>query len=169
MHSLMSTLDGSSTLAGHPVEITYGAGDTQIVTDQRRFERIITNLLVNAVAHGADPIQVETRPDAVVVSDAGPGYPPDIVATGPTRFVSAGGGGMGLGLVIAQGQSRLLGMTIEFANGQNGGVRTTVRFPQETAPEAPWSPRSGSLARPRPRARVIPGSGPVGPRAPRDA
>lgn len=137
MHSLMTTLDGSGTLAGHPVDIAYGAGGTRIVTDQRRFERIITNLLVNAIKHGADPIEVETRPDAVVVRDSGPGYPPDIVATGPTRFVSAGGGGMGLGLVIAQGQARLLGMTIEFANGPNGGAHTTVRFPVTPAPEVP--------------------------------
>lgn len=137
MHSLMSTLEGSGILAGHVVEVEYGAGDTRIVTDQRRFERIITNLLVNAVKHGGDPIRVDVRPDAVVVMDSGPGYPPDIVATGPTRFVSAGGGGMGLGLVIAQGQARLLGMSIEFANGENGGAHTTVRFPPAPEPTPP--------------------------------
>ena len=134
MHSLMSTLEGSGALAGHDVSVTYEAGDARITTDQRRFERIITNLLVNAVKHGEDPIRVEVHPDRIVVADSGPGYPPDILATGPTRFVSAGGGGMGLGLVIAQGQARLLGMTIEFAN--DGGAQATVRFPIEDDAEA---------------------------------
>jgi signal transduction histidine kinase len=41
---------------------------------------------------------------------------------------------MGLGLVIAQGQARLLGMTIEFAN--DGGAQATVRFPVEDDAEA---------------------------------
>jgi signal transduction histidine kinase len=131
LRSLLTTLDASGALSGHTVELDLQAGDARVVTDQRRFERIITNLLVNAVKHGRPPIRLHSTPEAVVVSDSGPGYPPDIVATGPTRFVSAGGGGMGLGLVIAQGQARLLGMVIEFANGEDGGARTTIRFPQE--------------------------------------
>lgn len=131
MHALMNTLEGSGALAGHDVDVEYAAGDARITTDQRRFERIITNLLVNAVKHGEDPIRVEVHPDRIVVADSGPGYPPDILATGPTRFVSAGGGGMGLGLVIAQGQARLLGLGLEFANGEDGGAQATVRFPAD--------------------------------------
>ena len=136
MHALMSTLEGSGALAGHDVDVEYAAGDARITTDQRRFERIITNLLVNAVKHGEDPIRVEVHPDRIVVADSGPGYPPDILATGPTRFVSAGGGGMGLGLVIAQGQARLLGLGLEFANGEDGGAQATVRFPADDVAEA---------------------------------
>jgi signal transduction histidine kinase len=136
MHALMSTLEGSGALAGHDVDVEYAAGDARITTDQRRFERIITNLLVNAVKHGEDPIRVEVHPDRIVVADSGPGYPPDILATGPTRFVSAGGGGMGLGLVIAQGQARLLGLGLEFANGADGGAQATVRFPADDVAEA---------------------------------
>ena len=136
MHALMSTLEGSGALTGHDVDVEYAAGDARITTDQRRFERIITNLLVNAVKHGEDPIRVEVHPDRIVVADSGPGYPPDILATGPTRFVSAGGGGMGLGLVIAQGQARLLGLGLEFANGEDGGAQATVRFPADDVAEA---------------------------------
>lgn len=129
--SLLTTLRASGAITDHEVRVDLGAGDTLIETDQRRFERIVSNLLVNAVKHGADPIDVRTTPTSVIVSDAGAGYPRDILATGPTRFVSAGGGGMGLGLVIAQGQANLLGMTMTFANSpETGGAVATLTFPQ---------------------------------------
>src|SRR5699024_179850 len=131
VHARTSPPAGSGALAGHAVAAADAGGRARSTTDQRRFERINTNLLVNAVKHGEDPIRVEVHPDRIVVADSGPGYPPDILATGPTRFVSAGGGGMGLGLVIAQGQARLLGLGLEFANGEDGGAQATVRFPAD--------------------------------------
>lgn len=130
VRSLITTLGASGVTTGHEIEVNYASEGRTVVTDQRRFERIVSNLIVNATKHGADPIIVTTTPHAVVVEDHGPGYPPDIIATGPTRFVSAGGGGMGLGLVIAQGQARLLGMTIAFSNGPSGGARTEVFLPE---------------------------------------
>ena len=130
VRSLITTLGASGVTTGHEIEVTYASEGRTVVTDQRRFERIVSNLIVNATKHGADPIIVTTTPHAVVVEDHGPGYPPDIIATGPTRFVSAGGGGMGLGLVIAQGQARLLGMRIAFSNGPSGGARTEVLLPE---------------------------------------
>ena len=36
-----------------------------------------------------------------------------------------------MGLVIAQGQARLLGLGLEFANGEDGGAQATVRFPAD--------------------------------------
>ena len=66
----------------------------------------------------------------MIVTDSGPGYPADIIAKGPTRFVSSGGGGMGLGLVIAQGQAKLLGMRMEFRNAPEGGAQAEVVFPE---------------------------------------
>lgn len=130
VRSLITTLGASGVTTGHEIEVAYASEGRTVVTDQRRFERIVSNLIVNATKHGADPIIVTTTPHAVVVEDHGPGYPPDIIAIGPTRFVSAGGGGMGLGLVIAQGQARLLGMRIAFSNGPSGGARTEVFLPE---------------------------------------
>ena len=41
---------------------------------------------------------------------------------------------MGLGLVIAQGQARLLGITLVFSNDPvTGGARTEAIFPDEEA------------------------------------
>ncbi|RBP67136.1 signal transduction histidine kinase [Brevibacterium sanguinis] len=134
IRSLLGTMTASGALAGHEIDTDLGADGATLVTDARRFERIVSNLLVNAIKHGADPIRLETTGRGLVVTDSGPGYPPDIVAAGPTRFVSAGGGGMGLGLVIAQGQARLLGIRLVFANDPDtGGARTEVLFPEAEA------------------------------------
>ncbi|WP_101652967.1 sensor histidine kinase [Brevibacterium ihuae] len=138
IRSLITTLGASGVTTGHEIEVNYASEGRTVITDQRRFERIVSNLIVNATKHGADPIIVTTTPHAVIVEDHGPGYPADIIATGPTRFVSAGGGGMGLGLVIAQGQARLLGMRIAFSNGPAGGARTEVFLPEhDPRPESP--------------------------------
>ncbi|GAA0034426.1 MULTISPECIES: sensor histidine kinase [Brevibacterium] len=134
IRSLLGTMSASGALAGHEVDTDFGAAGARLVTDVRRFERIVSNLLVNAIKHGADPIRLATTPASIVITDSGPGYPADIVETGPTRFVSAGGGGMGLGLVIAQGQARLLGIRLVFDNDPvTGGARTEVVFPDEEA------------------------------------
>ena len=134
VRSLLGTMEASGALAGHTIDTQLAALDSTLVTDVRRFERIISNLLVNAIKHGGDPIRLETNTRSIIITDSGPGYPPDIVNTGPTRFVSAGGGGMGLGLVIAQGQARLLGITLVFSNDPvTGGARTEAIFPDEEA------------------------------------
>lgn len=129
MKSLLTNLRASGALAEHDVAEEFADPGSVIVTDQRRFERIVSNLLTNAVRHGSDPISLRVDADAVTVTDSGPGYPADIIDVGPTRFVSAGGGGMGLGLVIAQGQAKLLGMHLEFSNRPEGGAQARVEFP----------------------------------------
>lgn len=136
IRSLLGTMTASGALAGHPLETHLAALHSTLVTDVRRFERIVSNLIVNAIRHGADPIRLETTTRSLTITDSGNGYPPDIVATGPTRFVSEGGGGMGLGLVIAQGQARLLGIRLVFSNDPiGGGARTEVIFPEQAAQE----------------------------------
>src|SRR5699024_9208055 len=116
------------------IDTQLAALDSTLVTDVRRFERIISNLLVNAIKHGGDPIRLETNTRSIIITDSGPGYPPDIVNTGPTRFVSAGGGGMGLGHVIGQCQARLLVNTLDVSNyPATGGARTEAVMPDEVA------------------------------------
>ena len=130
LKSLLLNLRSSGLIVDHEIQEVYADPSPQITTDPRRFERIVSNLIANSIKHGADPIRIETTPHSVVVTDSGPGYPADIIAKGPTRFVSSGGGGMGLGLVIAQGQAKLLGMRMEFRNAPEGGAQAEVVFPE---------------------------------------
>lgn len=128
LHALISNLRSSGAVGDHVINSDFALADVTINTDQRRFERIVTNLVMNSIKHGADPITVTATDTAVRVEDNGPGYPTDILTIGPTRFSSGGGGGMGLGLVIAQGQAKLLGMDLVFGTGQAGGARTDLKW-----------------------------------------
>ena len=87
-------------------------------TDPRRLERVLANLVANAVEHGGarDPGQVGRRGGAVAVevTDQGPGHPAPSTcrtcstgSTRPTRPAPAPGSG--LGLAIARENARLLG------------------------------------------------------------
>lgn len=128
LHALISNLRSSGAVGDHVINADFALADVTINTDQRRFERIVTNLVMNSIKHGADPITVTATDTAVRVEDHGSGYPTDILTIGPTRFSSGGGGGMGLGLVIAQGQAKLLGMDLVFGTGQAGGAKTDLKW-----------------------------------------
>ncbi|HEY3764888.1 MAG TPA: HAMP domain-containing sensor histidine kinase [Gaiellales bacterium] len=100
-------------------------------TDPRRLERIVDNLLDNAARHGAPPVVVSVRGRAIVVSDSGPGFAPEILDRATQRFATgdtARGGGIGLGLAIAAAQARVLDGALTVANRPEGGAQVTVEL-----------------------------------------
>ncbi|THA38599.1 HAMP domain-containing histidine kinase [Streptomyces sp. A1547] len=106
--------------------------DAVVLTDRRRLDRILANLLVNADKHGEPPVEVTVEGPVVVVRDHGSGYPPELVEQGPQRFRTGDPGrgrGHGLGLTIAAGQAAVLEITLGFANAPDGGAVTTLRLP----------------------------------------
>ncbi|SEG88707.1 Signal transduction histidine kinase [Nonomuraea solani] len=110
--------------------------DTTAVTDARRLERIVANLLLNARTHGAAPITITVRPGRIVIRDHGPGLPPDLLTLlneGEAQRFRTGraerGGGHGLGLTIVLGHARVIGATLRFANPADGGASVTVTLP----------------------------------------
>ncbi|MFE9842369.1 sensor histidine kinase [Streptomyces goshikiensis] len=106
--------------------------DAVVLTDRRRLDRILTNLLVNADKHGRPPIEVTVEGPVVAVRDHGPGYPPQLIEQGPQRFRTGDPGrgrGHGLGLTIVVGQAAVLDITLTFANALDGGAVTTLRLP----------------------------------------
>ncbi|MDN3294213.1 HAMP domain-containing sensor histidine kinase [Streptomyces ficellus] len=97
--------------------------DAFVETDARRVERVLTNLVSNALRHGAPPVVVEVEGGVVRVRDEGDGFPAHLLAHGPQRFhTSAVGTGLGLGLTIAAGQARVLGARLTFTNPEDGGA-----------------------------------------------
>nr|WP_234440796.1 HAMP domain-containing sensor histidine kinase [Streptomyces rimosus] len=101
--------------------------DREVETDQRRLERVLGNLVVNAHKHGRPPVVLTVDGPVVTVRDHGDGYPDELLAEGPQRFRSRpkNGGknsGHGLGLTIAIGQARVLGTTLRFSNAPDGGA-----------------------------------------------
>ncbi|WP_061294477.1 sensor histidine kinase [Herbidospora cretacea] len=106
-------------------------GDPVAVTDPRRLDRILANLVVNAHRHGKAPVEVSVAGAAITVRDHGPGFPASLLAEGPQRFrtgASERGHGHGLGLTIAAGQARVIGARLDFGNDPGGGAVATVRL-----------------------------------------
>ncbi|MFE7130150.1 ATP-binding protein [Streptomyces sp. NPDC057638] len=106
------------------------ARDEPVETDARRLERVLGNLVANAHRHGAAPVVLTIDGTVVTVTDGGPGYPEYLLAHGPARFRTEGGGkGHGLGLTIAVGQAAVLGASLTFTNPPSGGAQARLTLP----------------------------------------
>ena len=113
------------------------AGELVLITDRRRLERIVANLIGNAVEHGGSPVRVRVSRDGraalIQVTDRGPGISPEHLPHLFERFYKADpsrrGPGSGLGLAIARENALLLGGDIEVWSEFEFGTRFTVRLP----------------------------------------
>jgi two-component system sensor histidine kinase MtrB len=117
-------------------DVRLDAEETVVASDRRRLERIIENLVGNALEHGGTRVAVRVGSDGagafVEVSDDGPGIPPDRLPHVFERFYKADDArsahGTGLGLAIAQEHAHLLGGDIEVWSEPGGGARFTLRL-----------------------------------------
>jgi two-component system sensor histidine kinase MtrB len=111
------------------------AEEVELTSDPRRLERIVANLVGNAVEHSGDEVAVRVGLDGgpfVEVADRGPGIPREHLPHLFERFYKAdaarSGGGTGLGLAIAQENAHLLGGRIEVWSEPGQGTRFTLRL-----------------------------------------
>ncbi|GAA4013388.1 HAMP domain-containing sensor histidine kinase [Streptomyces marokkonensis] len=116
--------------------------ESEVITDPRRLERVLFNLLANAARHGRAPVEVSVEGRVIRVRDHGPGFPEKLLAEGPSRFrtgsTDRAGRGHGLGLTIAAGQARVLGARLTFRNVRPAGAPEHV--PAEGAVAVLWLP-----------------------------
>lgn len=100
--------------------------------------RLLTNLISNALRHGAPPVSLQARADGhevvITVDDAGAGIAPELLdhLRQPfSRGNAARGGppGAGLGLAIADRIAHELGIGLNFAEAPAGGLRVELRLP----------------------------------------
>jgi signal transduction histidine kinase len=108
--------------------------------DADKAEQIISNLVENAVYHGAGRVTITVEPGivgdvlgaAVTVMDEGEGIPDEVAARVFTKFWRSGKrGGTGLGLYIVRGLVEAHGGTISVARAPSGGA--LFRFVLPTA------------------------------------
>jgi signal transduction histidine kinase len=113
--------------------------------DQTVFERVVSNLLTNALRHGNAPIRVTAsrhdRHFRIAVEDSGTGVAPDFVDDLFERFsrsadARARGLGSGLGLSIARSYARAHGGDLVYMEADPHGARFELVVPQNGASEA---------------------------------
>jgi signal transduction histidine kinase len=112
-------------------------GELEAVLDAQAFDRIVSNLLANAIRHGAPPVLVSAarRDDElrVTVEDGGPGVAPEFVGSLFERFTRGAtdsSEGAGLGLSIAQSFTRAHGGTLTYEPAVPRGSRFRLVLPQ---------------------------------------
>jgi signal transduction histidine kinase len=123
-----------------------GATDVQVqvpleleaVVDPDVFDRVLSNLIANAVRYGSPPVTVaaEQRDShlRVTVEDRGTGIPKDFVEHLFDRFSrtpesAAGDGGAGLGLAIAQSFASAHGGCVVYEAAEPRGARFQLVLP----------------------------------------
>jgi signal transduction histidine kinase len=122
----------------HDVRVAAGGADRAMVRgDAQALQRVLTNLLDNAVRHGHAHVAVTTAREngtvIVEVVDDGPGFD---AADLPHVFEplfrgdrARSGSHAGLGLAIARRLARAHGGDVDAANAAGGGAQMTVRLP----------------------------------------
>ncbi|MFR9731010.1 MtrAB system histidine kinase MtrB [Saccharopolyspora sp. MS10] len=134
-----------------PLRVEIPVLDLELVGDARRIERIVRNLVANAVDHAeGGPVEIRFGADehavAVSVRDFGVGLRPGEAELVFTRFWRADPsrnrrtGGTGLGLSISSEDARLHGGTLDAWGEPGSGSCFRLTLPRTPGQELPGSP-----------------------------
>jgi signal transduction histidine kinase len=114
--------------------------DLEALADATAFDRIVSNLIVNALRHGHPPIVVRAerrdRHFRLAVEDRGPGVPPEFVPNLFERFTRSRAAGepvagTGLGLAIARSYAKAHGGELLYESAHPQGARFQLVLPVE--------------------------------------
>jgi two-component system osmolarity sensor histidine kinase EnvZ len=138
LRGLIEEVSIGATRAGAEIDVE---ADGALLASVRpnAFKRALSNLVMNAAAHG-EHIHVAARPRAaggveIVVDDDGPGIAPDRYEEAFRPFNrldesrNQNEKGVGLGLAIARDVARGLGGDVTLDRSPMGGLRAVVRLP----------------------------------------
>jgi signal transduction histidine kinase len=134
---LGSLVAGALRVRGWDERVRFDSENVVLESDPRRLERIVANLIGNALEHGGRNVSIRVGRDGVgafvEVSDHGRGIAPGDVPHLFDRFFKADRArtapGSGLGLAIAIENARLLGGDIDVWSELGSGSRFTLRLP----------------------------------------
>jgi signal transduction histidine kinase len=130
------------------------AADLRAVVDVQAFDRILSNLLTNAVRHGAPPFflsAARTKSElSVTIEDRGSGVPQEFVGSLFERFTrgaTPSSEGAGLGLSIAQSYARAHGGSLTYHPAKPHGASFRLVLPVAGEPLATSDPRAEEATR----------------------
>jgi heavy metal sensor kinase len=135
--SVATRFEARAAEAGRRIEIADSKPPTAIDVDRIRVEQALTNVVDNALRHGAGDVHLEAkRANGSVelhVTDAGTGFPDGFEARAFERFSRAdaarSGGGTGLGLAIVETIASAHGGSAHAANRPGGGADVWITLP----------------------------------------
>ena len=142
----LRALDAEAKSRNVHLDARLGSADPIVRIAPDKVERVLLNLLTNAVRHtpsdGAVSVVVQPNSDHVMVAveDTGAGLAPGAAQRMFERFWrddesrTRSSGGAGLGLAIAQGLVHAHGGTIWAENRSSGGARVAFTLPLAKAP-----------------------------------
>ena len=129
----------AAVAADHADEVRVDAdADVEALADAQAFDRIVSNLLANALRYGAAPVQVQAsladHTLRVSVEDRGHGVPPELIPRLFERFARGDETrhttiGAGLGLAIAQSYAHAHGGYITYEDAEPTGARFSLILP----------------------------------------
>jgi two-component system sensor histidine kinase MtrB len=151
LHRVVSALGPLAARRGSDVVVRSASRDPLVEADPRRIERVLRNLLANAIEHGEGlPIEVTVATDAdcvaVVVRDRGVGLRPGDASRVFSRFWRADPsrarhtGGSGLGLSIAFEDVRLHGGWLQAWGDPGQGSAFRMTLPRQAGGDVRSSP-----------------------------
>jgi two-component system sensor histidine kinase MtrB len=146
-----ATLRPLADRAGVTMSLRYASRPVRVEADPRRVDRIVRNLLSNALAHShTDRVEVLVAGDdeavAVAVRDHGVGLRPGDAAMVFNRFWRADparartGGGTGLGLAIAMEDAQLHGGWLQAWGDVENGSQFRLTLPRRAGDDLRRSP-----------------------------
>ena len=119
-------------------DVRFAGAARSVSGDRDALARALDNLIDNALAHGAPPVEIETRSEGaaalLVVRDSGPGIAEadraralePFTQLDPSRGTK---GNVGLGLAIVQAIAKAHGGRLELATGASGGLEARIFLP----------------------------------------
>ena len=105
-----------------------------VMADAGLLERVVANLVVNALRHGKPPVILAAGPGWLTVRDHGEGLSADAYARALEPFSNSGdrhAGGSGLGLTIAARFCAAMGARLVATTPADGGLAMTVELESE--------------------------------------
>ena len=133
LHSTLEKIAAEVVPKGAPVSLDVPE-DLAVVVDPLVLDRVVANVLGNAVRYGRPPVVVsaeaEDRHLRIAVDDSGEGVPPELEPRLFDRFVrQEHGQGSGLGLAIARAYARAHGGDLLYERRKSGGARFELLLP----------------------------------------
>lgn len=135
--SLQDVIDG--LVAENPSGKVDAKSALTVHTDPTLLQRILANLINNAMKHGGGKAELTTRAESgyafIDVADNGPGIPLEDQERIFEEFVrlEGRGEGLGLGLAIVKRLTDLLGIELTLKSAPGQGTRFTLKLPLATS------------------------------------